>query len=151
MSFTAGETYYSYRIDALTGKIAEKSEMSAEEHEAAKAERKSSSHHGKKESVTEPENAVGKDAAKAAALKDAGLSADQVDKIMCRVTSLEDGTVVYRIGFDAGETHYSYKINALTGAVADRSEMSVEEHAAARPQAKHHGKKATSSADTETP
>ena len=50
---------------------------------------------GKKEKVDEPENAIGKDKAKAAALKDAGIAADKVEKIRSRVTKLDDGTVVY--------------------------------------------------------
>ena len=88
--------------------------------------------HRKKEKVAEPENAIGKDAAKQAALKDAGVTEDQVEKIKARTSKLDDGTVVYKVGFTAGDKYYSYKINALTGAVEDKSEMTAEEHAAAK-------------------
>ena len=47
----------------------------------------------KKEKVAEPENAIGKDKAKAAALKEVGVSEDKVEKIKARVTKLDDGTV----------------------------------------------------------
>ena len=73
---------------------------------------------GKKEKVAEPENAIGKDKAKAAALKEAGISEDKAEKIKARVIKLDDGTVVYKVGITSGDQYYSVKINALTGAVA---------------------------------
>ena len=147
VGFTAGNKYYSYKINALTGEVADKSEMSAEEHEAAKAEHKGNGRHAKKEEISEPENAIGKDAAKAAALKDAGLSADNVDRIRSRVTKLDDGTVVYKVGITVGDKYYSYKINALTGEIAEKSQMTVEEHEAAKAQRTDHGKKTSDSTE----
>ena len=144
VSFTAGDKYYSYKINALTGAVAEKSEMSAEEHEAAK----SSGKHGKRENVEKPENAIGKEAAQAAALKDIGITAAEADKIMTRLSKLDDGTVVYRIGINAGDKHYSYKVNAVTGAIADKSEMSIEEFKASRHQDKSQGKKVVDTTDS---
>ena len=83
--------------------------------------------HGKKEKIAEPDNAIGKDKAQAEALKDAGIASDKVEKIRTRVSKLDDGTVVYKVGFVYGDKYYSYKINALTGAVADKSEKSADD------------------------
>ena len=94
--------------------------------------------HGKKEKVAEPENAIGKDKAKAAAIKDAGVSEDKVDKARAFVTKLDDGTVVYRVSLKVGDKYYIYKINALTGKVADKRTETAEEHAANK---KAHGSK----------
>ena len=141
--FTANGTWYSYKVDALTGKVLDKTTQSAEEHEASKPQ----SRQGKKEKVAEPENAVGKDAAKAAALKDAGLTADKVEKIKSRVAKTEDGTVIYKVHFTANGTWYSYKIDALTGKVLDKTTQSAEEHEASKPQGRH-GKK-TKAAESE--
>ena len=74
---------------------------------------------GKKEEAAEPENAVGKDAAKAAALADAGLSADQVEKVHATVSD-SDGTAVYKVRFKYDGQRYSYRIDALSGKILDR-------------------------------
>ena len=146
VGFTSGDKYYSYKINALNGTVADKSVQSAEEHEASK----SHGNHSKKEKVAEPENAIGKDKAKAAALKDAGIAADKVEKIRSRVTKLDDGTVVYKVGFTYGDKYYSYKINALSGAVANKNVQSASEHAASKAQGRNKGVKATESTKTTT-
>ena len=46
------------------------------------------------EKSAEPENAIGRDAAKAAALADAGVTAEQAGKVKAHVSQLEDGTVL---------------------------------------------------------
>lgn len=147
VGFSAGDRYYSYKINALTGAVEEKSEMSAEEHEASKPAEK----HSKKHLVAKPENAIGKEAATAAALEDLGITADEADRIMTRLSQLDDGTVVYRIGINTSDKHYSYKIDALTGAVADKSEMNIESFIASRPQEKGHSKKTADTTDSTTP
>ena len=144
VGFTAGDKYYSYKINALTGAVAQRSEMSAEEHKAAESDGK----RGKKGLVAKPENAIGKDAAVSAALKDLGITADDADRIMTRLSQTDDGTVVYRVGINAGDKHYSVRVNALTGAIADKSEMSIEEFKASRPQHKGPGKQADDTADS---
>ena len=73
----------------------------------ASAESEKQGRHCKKEKVAEPENAIGKDAAKAAALKDAGLTADSVEKVKAHVSKSEDGTVIYKVHFTANDTWYS--------------------------------------------
>ena len=141
VGFTYGDKYYSYKINALTGAVADKSVQSVEEHEASKPHSK----HHKKEKVAEPENAIGKDKAKAAALKEAGIAEDKVEKIKSRVTKLDDGTVVYKVSFTSGDKYYSIKINALTGAVAEKKEESAEEHAASKTHSKSGETKTTDS------
>ena len=93
--------------------------------------------HGRTSKVAEPDNAIGKDKAKSAALKAAGFSADKVDRLHAFVTKLDDGTVVYRVSFKSGDTYYTYKINALTGKVADKKTETAEQHEASK---KSHGK-----------
>ena len=85
--------------------------------------------HGKKEEVAEPENAVGKDAAKEKALADAGIAADAAGKVRARLTTLEDGTVVYKVKFTVDSQKYSYKINAVSGEIVDKSTETVTEDA----------------------
>ena len=74
----------------------------------------------KKEKVAEPENAIGKASAKEKALADAGLTLEQVGKVRSRVSTLEDGTIVYKVRFTYDGQKYSYKINALTGELVDK-------------------------------
>ena len=85
---------------------------------------------GKKKKVEAPENAIGKDAAKEAALKDAGLTAEQTDKVKSRVSKTEDGTIVYKVRFSADDRYFIYEIDAVTGNVISSTEQSAEEHAA---------------------
>ena len=132
--FTANDTWYSYKIDALSGKVLDKSTQTAEEHEAYKPQ----GGHGKKEKVEEPESAVGKDAAKTAALKDAGLAEDGVEKLKAHVSKTDDGTVIYKVHFTANDTWYSYKIDALSGKVIDKSTQTAEEHEASKQQSRKH-------------
>ena len=103
-------------------------EASAEESTAKPARGK----HGHREKVAEPENAVGKDAAKERALAEAGVNAENVGKVKARVTKLEDGTVVYRVSFTAGDQWYCFKIDALSGEILDRSTEDAAAHEAAK-------------------
>ena len=81
--------------------------------------------HGKKEEVAEPENAIGKDAAKEKALADAGIAADVAGKVRARLSTLEDGTVVYKVKFTVDSQKYSYKIDAVSGNIVDKSTEAV--------------------------
>ena len=92
--------------------------------------------HSKKEKTEAPENAIGKDAAKEAALKDAGLTAEQAGKVRSHLSKTEDGTVVYKVHFSANDKWYSYKIDALTGKVVAHTEQTAAEHAAAKENAR---------------
>ena len=143
VGFTSGDQYYSVKINALTGAVVDKTVQSAEEHEASKSHGK----HEQKEKVAEPENAIGKDKAKAAALKEAGITEDKAEKIKSRVTKLDDGTVVYKVSFTSGDKYYSIKVNALTGAVAEKKEQSAEEHASLKTHSKSDSTKTTDSTE----
>ncbi len=88
--------------------------------------------HGHREKVAEPENALGKDAAKERALAEAGVSAEDAGKVKARVTKLEDGTVAYRVSFTAGDQWYCFKIDALSGEILDRSTEDAAAHEAAK-------------------
>ncbi len=77
-------------------------------------------HRGKPEAA-EPENAVGKDAAKEKALADAGVTEEQAGKIRTRFSQSDDGTAVYKVRFTYDGKRYSYRIDATTGAVKDKT------------------------------
>ncbi len=98
--------------------------------------------HGHKTRTAEPENAIGKDAAKEIALADAGVKAEDVGKVKARVTQLEDGTVVYRVSFTAGDLWYCCKVNALTGEILDKTTQDAAEHEAAKAERRERGDKA---------
>ena len=77
-----------------------------------------------------PENAIGKDAAKEKALSDAGVTAEQAGRVKARLSQLDDGTVIYKVSFTCDGQKYSYQIDALSGAIVDRSTEAVSEDAA---------------------
>lgn len=81
---------------------------------------------GKKQEAAEPENAIGKDAAKETALADAGLSADQVETVRARVSE-SDGTIVYKVHFTYDGQRYSYRIDALSGEILDQKVTDASE------------------------
>ena len=81
---------------------------------------------GKKQEAAEPENAIGKDAAKEKALADAGLSTEQVKKVRARVSE-SDGTSVYKVHFTYDGQRYSYRIDALSGEILDQKVSDASE------------------------
>ena len=119
VKFTYDGQTYSYQIDAASGKVIDKSSEAASEE--AESSTHSHSKSGRKLSVAEPENAIGKDAAKEKALADAGVTAEQAGKVKARVTQLDDGTVIYKVKFTYDGQKYSYQINATTGAIVSKS------------------------------
>lgn len=121
--FTCDGIRYSYRIDPLTGEILNKhsEEASESSHPGDRGERP--------EEPAEPENAIGKEAAKNIALSDAGIAADQVNKVRAMVCD-KDGTVVYKVRFTCDGQRYSYRIDPLTGEILSRTVEEVSENAA---------------------
>ncbi|MBQ7557047.1 MAG: PepSY domain-containing protein [Lachnospiraceae bacterium] len=111
---------------------------------------------GRMEEVAEPENAIGKDKAKSKALTDAGVTEEQAGRVMVKVSKTDDSTVVYDVRFFYNEKCYSYRINALTGAVIEKSDEAMTEDmmkGRKGPGQKKNGTKAgkaESSAETET-
>ena len=80
---------------------------------------------GRKGSKTaEPEGVIGKDAAKEAALADAGTQAE--GHVRGRYTE-KDGTGIYKITFKAGGQKYKYRIDAMTGEILDKSVTEITE------------------------
>ena len=74
---------------------------------------------GKKGSKTaEPEGVIGKDAAKEAALSDAGVEAE--GHIRGRYTE-QDGEGIYKVTFKSGGQRYKYRIDAMTGEILEKS------------------------------
>ena len=61
---------------------------------------------------------IGRDAAKDAAVKHAGLDAAQVENVRVQL-DFDDGTMVYEVEFVCDGWEYDYEINALDGAVLD--------------------------------
>ena len=80
---------------------------------------------GKKGSKTaEPEGAIGKDAAKEAALADAGVQAE--GHVRGRYTE-KDGPGIYKVTFKAGGQRYKYRIDAMTGEILEKSVTEITE------------------------
>ena len=125
---------YSYQIDAITGAILDKSSEAATESTGRQG-----SKHGEKSSVAEPENAIGKDAAKEKTLVDAGVTAEQAGKVKARVSQTDDGTVIYKVRFTYDGQRYSYQINAITGEILDKSSEAAMERADRQDSRGRHG------------
>ena len=89
--------------------------------QTAETQRHSKGKREKKQETVEPEDAIGKDAAKSKALADVGLTADQIKKIRARVSETEDGTIIYKVGFVFEGQKYSYQIDALNGTIISKS------------------------------
>lgn len=96
---------------------------------------------------------VGMDAAKAAALSDAGVSADQARFTKARM-DYEDGVAVYELEFYTSTHEYEYEINAKTGAVYSReaeafttTATSGGHHSSSHHPEQHHGEDDCISAD----
>jgi uncharacterized membrane protein YkoI len=103
----------------VTEKKAKKSSDSTSETELSQKK------HGKKASKTaEPEGVIGKDAAKEAALADAGAEAE--GHVRGRYTE-KDGTGIYNVTFKAGGQRYKYRIDAMNGEILDKSVTEITE------------------------
>ena len=122
------------------------SETTAEESTASsgRSGRGSSANKGK---TAEPENAIGKQAARDAALADAGIIADQAGKVKTRISKLEDGTVIYKVSFTSGDLWYSYRIDAVTGEILEKTAENAVEHEAAKAERGEHSSKEGKSSD----
>ncbi|MCD8340770.1 MAG: PepSY domain-containing protein, partial [Clostridiales bacterium] len=103
VEFTAGGTEYEYWIKSSDGTVVKK-EVELVSLEAATAETAQ----------------ITLDEAKAAALEDAGLTADEVTFTQGKLDE-ENGTAVYDIEFYIDTDEYEYEINAATGAVYSKN------------------------------
>lgn len=135
---------------SVTAFAAERTEPEAETTTEGSAAKPCRGKHGHRDKDAEPENAVGKDAARETALADAGVTADDVGKVKARVTQLEDGTVVYRVSFTAGDLWYRYKIDAVTGEILDKTTEDAAAHEAAKAARREQGDKSAETSEEET-
>ena len=108
-------SYAVEQTDSTSGATTEATDQSTSQTQRGKGK------HAAKEEVAEPENAIGKAAAKEKALADAGLTSEQTGKVRSRVSTLEDGTVIYKVKFTYDNQKYTYQINAISGEVLDKS------------------------------
>ncbi len=97
---------YEYDIHAVTGAVLDKSV------EARKT--------APPNTDPQPDSYIGLDAAKQAALQDAGVTAADATFTKAKLEK-EDGTAVYDIEFYTATHEYEYDIHAVTGAVLDKS------------------------------
>lgn len=79
------------------------------------------------EEPAEPENAIGKDAAKELALSDAELTAEQVKRERARLSD-KDGTLVYKVSFKYDGQKYSYMIDPESGEILDKTVSEATGH-----------------------
>lgn len=79
------------------------------------------------EKISEPDGAIGKDAAEAKALADAGVNEEQAGKVKVRISKLDDQTVIYKVHFIFDGKCYEYKINATNGSIVDKSTKEASE------------------------
>ncbi len=134
---TAPQAGIEQQEEATTEKKAKKSVDSASEDSTVKEKKAKKSadstsetgtverKHSKKGSKTaEPEGVIGKDAAKEAALADAGAQAE--GHVRGRYTE-KDGTGIYKVTFKAGGQKYQYRIDAMTGEILDKSVTEITE------------------------
>ncbi|MBQ3076412.1 MAG: PepSY domain-containing protein [Clostridia bacterium] len=102
VEFYDAATEYDFEIDALTGTVLD--------------------FDFDVENFTRPDSSddeqIGEDRAKAIALDHAGLAADDVSALVCRLDR-DDGRMVYEISFRQGHWEYEYEIDALTGAIRE--------------------------------
>lgn len=146
-------------VSALApGALAATSEQGSGEETTVRETAKGGRHgrHGERSGVAEPENAIGKDAAKEKALTNAGVTAEQAGKVMARVSQTDDGTVIYKVRFTCDGQCWHYQIDAVTGAILDKSVEAATEHTERQDgqgrQAGHgrHGNRSDAAAETAT-
>ena len=116
VEFTADGQKYEYLIDAKTGAVLERD-----------VDMISSG----AQTPSQDKDLIGIEAAKQAALEDAGVSAD--DAIFTKEkTDIDDGQTVYDLEFYVGNTEYDYEIIATTGQIKDKS---IDSHTTVQPPA----------------
>lgn len=103
VEFRVGNSEYEYKIDAGSGKV-----LSYEKEVKKTAKSSAGQAQGGK--------LIGKDAARAAALKHAGLTRSQVTRLETEL-DYEKGRRIYEVEFYSGNKEYEYEIDAYSGAV----------------------------------
>ena len=135
VDFVKGNVKYEYDINATTGAVYSKSSESTAVPTTEAAAQPSEAAAAAANATVAPtaENRsnnsyIGLERAKAIALGDAGLSAASVTFTEAK-PDFDDGVPNYDLDFYTATHEYDYEINALTGAIMDKS-VEVNEHAA---------------------
>ena len=136
VDFVKGNVKYEYDINATTGAVYSKSSESTALPKTEAAAQPSEAETAAANATVAPtaenrsnNNYIGLERAKAIALSDAGLSAASVTFTEAK-QDFDDGVPNYDLDFYTAthEYYYYYEINALTGAIMDKS-VDVNEHA----------------------
>ena len=136
-------------VTAFAANSTEPEAETSTEERAAKSCPGRHGHKERKDRAAEPENAIGKEAAREIALAEAGRSAEEAGRVKARVTRLEDGAVVYRVSFSSGERWYCYQIDAVSGEILDKTEEDAAAHEAAKAERKNRSGEAAEGAAEE--
>ena len=135
VDFVKGNVKFEYNINATTGAVYSKSSESTAVSTTEAAAQPSEAAAAAANATVAPtaENRsnnsyIGLERAKAIALGDAGLSAASVTFTEAK-PDFDDGVPNYDLDFYTATHEYDYEINALTGAIMDKS-VEVNEHAA---------------------
>ena len=134
VDFVKGNVKYEYDINATTGAVYSKSSESTAVPTTEAAAQPSEAETAAANATVAPtaenrsnNNYIGLERAKAIALGDAGLSAASVTFTEAK-PDFDDGVPNYDLDFYTATHEYDYEINALTGAIMDKS-VEVNEHA----------------------
>jgi len=134
VDFVKGNVKYEYDINATTGAVYSKSSESTAVSSTEAAAQPSEAETAAANAIVAPtaenrsnNNYIGLERAKAIALGDAGLSAASVTFTEAK-QDFDDGVPNYDLDFYTATHEYDYEINALTGAIMDKS-VEVNEHA----------------------
>ncbi len=129
VEFIADGTEYEYWIHANDGTVLKKEVEIVEAERKPEAEKKPEPAAAPKvEPKPTPQQApelIGLEAAKNAALKDAGVSKEAAKLVKAELDH-DDSVQVYDVEFDTSSHEYEYEINAVTGAVHDKSIEKLE-------------------------
>ena len=135
VDFVKGNVKYEYDINATTGAVYSKSSESTAVPTTEAAAQPSEAETAAANATVAPtaenrsnNNYIGLERAKAIALSDAGLSVASVTFTEAK-QDFDDGVPNYDLDFYTATHEYDYEINALTGAIMDKS-VEVNEHAA---------------------
>ncbi|MCC8129256.1 MAG: PepSY domain-containing protein, partial [Clostridiales bacterium] len=104
VEFRESGTEYDYEIDATTGDIISKSTEPVDDDTAN----------------IDTTGLIGEDAAKEAALTDAGFAESEVTGLRVQLDT-DDGVTIYEVEFCQGGNEYDYDVNATTGAIITKS------------------------------
>lgn len=128
VEFYVGTDEYDYDIHAQTGAIISR-EVDRKEPQPAPLEEtpvestpteSTQNTQSAASTQTAPASRLTEDEALAIAYTDAGLTADQAERVKCALDK-EDGRWVYDIEFHSGGREYDYEVHAETGTVLEKS------------------------------